>query len=99
AQVDRREDREVVGAIGQVAHQQDDRDEPAEGLDEGPRPAVALEQAEQHPPFRHVARAERPLRHRPPSSPAAAGRSPDGRVSYLTVSVPVMFGWTVHWKG
>ncbi len=60
-------DRQVVGAVGDVPEQQDDDDQPDEGLDPGPRPAVRVEQAEQGPLARHDhPGSERPLRHRPP---------------------------------
>ncbi len=52
AQVDRREDGEVVGPVRDVAEHDDDDDEPEERLQRGPRPAVCVEQPEQHAPPR-----------------------------------------------
>ena len=62
-------DGQVVRAIRDVSQHQDDDDQPDEGLDPGPPPAVRIEQAEQGPLARHHhPGSERPLRHRPPSS-------------------------------
>ena len=97
-ELDRPVDRQVVGAVRDVAEQQDDDDEPDEGLDAGPRPAVRVEQPEQGPLARHDRPgSERLLGHRPPSSPGdRSSRSP---VDHSAVRVPVMFGWTEQTNG
>ena len=98
AQIHRPVDGEVVGAVGDVPEQQDDDDQPDEGLDPGPRPAVRVEQAEQGPLARHDhPGSERPLGHRPPSSPGdRSSRSP---VDHCAVRVPVMLGCTEQTNG
>src|SRR5207245_5902092 len=57
--------------VGEVAHEQDDQEEPPERLDRRPGPAVAIEQAEHGPPPCCRPARKRPLRHRPPSSPGS----------------------------
>ena len=90
AEVDRPGDREVVGAVGDVAEHDDDDDQPDGGLDGRPPPAVRVEQAEQGPSSRYRgAGCERLLRHRPPILTRPTIRS---AVDHCAVSVPVMFG-------
>jgi hypothetical protein len=49
ADVDRGRDGRVVHPVRDVAEQQDDQPEPEQGLEEGRRPAVRVEQAEERP--------------------------------------------------
>ena len=83
AEVDRRRDDEIVGAIREVAEEQDDDERPEEGAYPGPAPAGSIEQTKQDATRRTCPELLRWSRtaHR-----------------YFTTSVPTMFGCTVQTK-